>query len=114
MTSEEVHKPLNEFDAFETAAEIMAFVFHKTGEDGLRQCLSKGKSHREFLEDTAYELEAVGLPKAAAIVAEFAAISPSEADGCPHEEGTANYKSWHCSLQWHRRKQPNYTERPVR
>ena len=88
------------FADFESAGEICAFVFHKSGADGLRECLgmtTEGSTvtlTREFLEDAAGELEAVGLNKAADIVAEIAATKPSEIDLNPYDPDSANGRSW--------------------
>jgi hypothetical protein len=98
------------FDAFETTAELAAFVHRKFGEEGLRQCLAMlDDPHREFLQEDADELAAVGLSKAAAILAEVAAKSLPEAERCPYEEGSTNAKAWHSALE--RRQRRRQTER---
>ena len=116
---------------FESAGEILGFVWKYDREKGqgekegkglctpslLRQVLeirqtSDTPPTREFLEDTADELKAVGLNQAAAIVLEFAEKAASETDLCPFAANTANARSWHRSRKWHRHKQPNYTQRP--
>jgi hypothetical protein len=70
----------NPFGDF-TSAELCAFVYRKHGAAGLREFLSGADddfSTREFYEDAAATLMAVGLAKAAAIVAEVAAQTPSQ------------------------------------
>jgi hypothetical protein len=85
------------FDAFETSAEIFAFVFKKGGARDLRRLLDMPpgeRATREYLEATAAELEQVGLPQVAAIVAEYAPTRPSRLDLCPHEPGSTDAKFW--------------------
>ena len=98
MTYLETSEP-NEFDAFETFGGLTAFIFHKYGADGLRQVFavdteSENTFTREFLEDTANELAALDLNKAAAIVADVAATKPSMLDLCPYDTDTADGRSW--------------------
>jgi len=119
--------------SFESAGEILGFLAKYDRQEQeknigektpcapslLRQVLeihqaSDPPPTREFLEDAAGELTAVGLNHAAAIVLEFVEQAPSQIDMCPYPADTANARSWHRSQQWHRRKWPNYTERPVR
>ena len=77
-TTPEPEEP-NPFEDF-TSAELCAFVYRKHGAAGLREFLSDAddeSSTREFYEDAAATLMAIGLAKAAAIVAEVAAQTPS-------------------------------------
>jgi hypothetical protein len=80
----------NPFEGF-TYPELCAFVYRKAGEAGLRDFLSAiddKSATREFYEDAAATLSAVGLAKAAAIVAEVAAQTPSRMsfERCPYME----------------------------
>ena len=105
------------FSQFETAGEILGFVYRQCSPDGLRQLFTFDEAkrfHREFLEDAAAELAQAGMLKASAIVASAAKDAPPKQERCPYPDGTPNALSWHRSQKWHRRKQPNYTERPVR
>jgi hypothetical protein len=105
------------FSQFETAGEILGFVYRHYTEDGLRELFTFDQAkqfHREFLEDAAAELAQAGMRKASAIVASAAKDAPPRVEVCPYEEGSANAVSWHRSQKWHRRRHPNYTERPVR
>jgi hypothetical protein len=70
----------NPWEQFETLGEIFGFVHKQHGLDGVRRTLeldTEGVFTREALHDAARELKAAGLTKAAAVVAEFAANSPS-------------------------------------
>ena len=106
------------FSQFETAGEILGFVFRQCTEAGLRQLFTFDEAkqfHRELLEDAAAELAQAGMFRASAIVASAAKDAPPQAEECPYEdEGSANARSWHRSQEWHRHRHPNYTERPVR
>ena len=88
---------VNPFDAFEdgSVAAIMAFVHLKLGDEGLCDLLETIDADQESLERDAAELEEIGLPDVAAIVAEFAANSLSARKlYCPYEpEDRANYQS---------------------
>ncbi len=66
----------NEFEVFESAAEIFGFVWNRCGATGLRRLLKLSGGYRESLQQAADELEAVGLGKAAMIVTEAAADAP--------------------------------------
>jgi hypothetical protein len=99
------------WDNLETLAEVCAFTARKFGEEGLRQALAivEGPSRRENFEDAAYELKAIGLTKAAAVVAEFAAACPSRADMVfcpylvpPYRESPGNERNIEC---WQRSEQ---------
>ena len=105
------------FSQFETAGEILGFVYRQCTADDLRQLFTFDEAkqfHREFLEDAAAELAQAGMLKASAIVASAAKDAPSQVEVCPYQEGSANARSWHCRQEWRRCSQPNYTERPVR
>jgi hypothetical protein len=106
------------FSQFETAGEILGFVYRQCTEAGLRQLFTFDEAKqfpRELLEDAAAELAQAGMLKASAIVADAAKDGPIRVEKCcPYEEGSANARSWHRSQEWHRHKQPNYAERPVR
>jgi hypothetical protein len=88
------------FADFESAGEIAAFIYRKFGADGLRECLgitTEGSTTvltSEFLECAADELAEVGLSKAADIVADVSADSPSALDLCPYDPDSHNGKSW--------------------
>jgi len=64
------------FEGFQTAASILAFVHLEFGADGLKELLSLVEIDRDSLERDAAELSAVGLPKPAEIVREYAALIP--------------------------------------
>ena len=87
----------NPFQGF-GAGETFGFVYHKCGEEGLRELLSVVDSLTcEFLGDAAAELEKAGLSKPAAIVLEIAATKPSGLDvDNPYtdEEGSQNWLAW--------------------
>jgi hypothetical protein len=105
------------FSQFETAGEILGFVFRQCTEAGLRQLFTFDEAKqfpRELLEDAAAELAQAGMLKASTIVADAAKEAPIRVEKCPYQENTTNARSWHRSQEWHRRKQPNYTERPAR
>jgi hypothetical protein len=73
----------NPWEQFETLGEIFGFVHKQHGLDGVRRTLeldTEGVFTREALHDAARELKAAGLTKAAAVVTEFAANSPSMLD----------------------------------
>jgi hypothetical protein len=118
MTQKPIEPDISDpFSRFETAGEILGFVYRHCTADGLRQlfALDQAKQfHRQFLEEAALELAQAGMLKASAIVASAAKDAPSREEKCPYEEGSANARSWHRHQEWHRRKHPNYTERPVR
>lgn len=95
----------NEPDAFEKAdspAAIMAYVFSKAGEEGLRALLADVETDKESLKRDAAELDAVGLPDVATIVLEAAANAlPANVMHCPYaEDDLHNYQNWQAS---HRR-----------
>src|SRR5262249_36262200 len=78
------------FDVFETYAEKLAFVYKKYGGKFLREALAEDpnkpineRSSREFWQRHVDELTAMGLHKAARIVAERAKKAPRELDQCP-------------------------------
>ena len=105
------------FSQFETAGEILGFVFRQCTEAGLRQLFTLDEAKqfpRELLEDAAAELAQAGMLKASAIVADAAKDAPIRVESCPYQENTANARSWHRSQEWHRHKQTNYTQRPDR
>jgi hypothetical protein len=83
---------LNPFDDFEGGADIMAYIHRQYGDEGLRDLLAEIEADRESLERDAAELQAIGLPEVAAIVAEIAANTPEPT--CPFPEGTANARDW--------------------
>ena len=105
------------FSQFETAGEILGFVFRQCTEAGLRQLFTFDEAKqfpRELLEDAAAELARAGMLKASTIVADAAKDAPIRVATCPYTEGTANARSWHRSQEWRRHRLPNYTERPDR
>src|SRR5215212_8446632 len=65
------------FDTADSAAAIEAYVFSEFGADGLKELLSLVEIDRESLERDAAELSAVGLPKPAEIVRDYAVLAPS-------------------------------------
>ena len=87
----------NPFAVFRTAAEIFGYTWKHEGPAALRQFLKMGDFQREHLESALVELDAVGVLKAAKIVAEFASRAPQLAEVCPHEAGTTNARAWHQS-----------------
>ena len=76
--------PDDPFGQFETTGEVAAYVWHKCGEDGLRQLLEHDVSNpilsREDVMDAADELGRAGLRKAASIATEMAATKPPMTD----------------------------------
>jgi hypothetical protein len=81
------------FDAFETFAETIAFIYKKLGGKFLREFLAEDpnkpineRSSRQFWQRQADELNAVGLHKVAAIVADRAKRAPHELDQCPYPD----------------------------
>jgi hypothetical protein len=87
-------------------AEIFGFIYRKEGEEGLQQLLAMFDDLTfETLQDAASELQAAGLSKPAAVLAELAAETPSELDsGNPYEEADRlNWSSWRNS--WLRRRE---------
>ena len=96
--------PSREFEVLDSPAEVCGYMFHAYGEDVLRQALDVSRekgvlNKRENLEEIAAELAEAGMVRASEIVLEYAAQSPSEADLCPYEPGTTNYRAWHQSLR---------------
>jgi hypothetical protein len=105
------------FSQFETAREILGFVFRQCTEAGLRQLFTLDEAKqfpRELLEDAAAELAQAGMLKASAIVASAAKDAPIRVETCAYQENTANARSWHRSQERHRHREPNYAQRPVR
>jgi hypothetical protein len=103
MNSPEPAEEPNPFDGF-SMAEVCGFVFHSEGEDGLRELLGMFGNDltREFLDDTATELEGAGLSKPAAILTALAAEVPSELDRNPYDQDDRlNWQEWRRS--WLRR-----------
>jgi hypothetical protein len=85
------------FAVFQSAAEIIGFVHHKLKDAGLRELLAmlEGKDmSREFLKDAALELDAAGLKKPAAIVAEAAGQFPPEISLNPHAPNSPEWHKW--------------------
>ena len=85
------------FSQFETAGEILGFVYRQCTEAGLRQLFTFDEAkqfHREFLEDAAAELAQAGMLKASAIVTSAAKNAPIRVEVCPYEEGSTNHKAW--------------------
>ena len=85
------------FSQFETAGEIMGFVFRLCTPDGLRQLFTFDEAkqfHRELLEDAAAELAQAGMLTASAIVTSAAKNAPLWVETCPYEEGGANHRAW--------------------
>jgi hypothetical protein len=110
----EPQEPPNPFDVFDSVSQIYGFIFKKLGEEGLRELLAMftERAYRESFEDAAAELAAVGLGKAAAIVAEHAETLPPQASACPYPVDSCNGREWLHSLKnrqrWRRRvKSPN-------
>jgi hypothetical protein len=104
----------NPFSVFDEIPPMLAFCHMQYGVEGLRALLqmfvdptsAPAEIKREHGEDWpkrcyisqkdleryAAELEAVGLPQVAAIVAEYAADIPPPSN--PHPEGSANWRDW--------------------
>lgn len=80
------------FDKADSPAAIMAYVFSKAGEDGLRALLDQIETDKESLERDATELDAIGLLDVAAIVKEAAKVAAIPTN--PHPEGSANGRNW--------------------
>ena len=105
------------FSQFETAGEMLGFVFRQCTEAGLRQLFTFDEAKqfpRELLEDAAAELAQAGMLRASAIVASAAEDAPYLVETCPYEAGSANARSWHQRQERHRHREPNYAQRPVR
>jgi hypothetical protein len=89
----ESEEDTGEFSAFDTLDSLAAYVFHKFGEEALRELLkatfgegdNNGSSYgeREMLEDSASELERRHLHEQAAILREFAVTAHSGIDNVP-------------------------------
>lgn len=85
------------FSQFETAGEILGFVYRQCTETGLRQLFTFDEAkqfHRELLSDAAAELAQAGMLKASAIVTSAAKNAPIRVEVCPYEEGSTNHKAW--------------------
>ena len=85
------------FSHFETAGEILGFVYRQCTADGLRQLFTFDETKqldREFLEDAAAELAQAGMLKASAIVASAAEDAPLRVEVCPYAEGSTNHRAW--------------------
>lgn len=89
------------FEKADSPSAILAYVFSKAGEEGLRELLTHIETDKESLERDAAELDAVGLPDVAAIVMEAAAGAlPASVMHCPYAEtDTRNYESWMAAYQ---------------
>ena len=90
------------FSQFETAGEILGFVYRQCTEAGLRQLFTFDETkqfHREFLEDAAAELAQAGMLKASAIVTSAAKNVPIRVEVCPYEEGSTNHKAWLATMK---------------
>src|SRR5215471_897519 len=81
MTEDDAKDP---FALFETMPELCAFVYQDRGPETLLKGLTFGDSSphgdREFYEQSALELEAMGLKKVASVVWEAAATRVSKFD----------------------------------
>jgi hypothetical protein len=92
----------NEFDVFESPAEVYAYVFRKEGEAALRQLLALPLPNgtvrtREDLLDDACELRGCGLNAVAAIITEHAAGALPMTDlsfCCYTSDVPANQRAW--------------------
>lgn len=89
----------DEYDAFQSPAEVYAFVFSKEGESGLRELLARPLKDRtqEDLLDASAELAGAGLSAAAAVVTECAAAVLPMTDlsfCCYTADVPANRASW--------------------
>lgn len=104
MRPEEPNK--DKWSLADGAEEVLALLYNdpEGGAAGLRQLLQAGGYARETLEDAAIGLTDAGMHKAAKIVAEFAAVAPSEdsREVCPYDPNSINARAWHASAQ-HRR-----------
>jgi hypothetical protein len=96
----------NPFDAFETPAEIFAYLFRKEGESALRELMSmpiKGVTRtREDLLDDAAELKSAGLTAVAAIVTDLSsgALPMTDMSFCRYSPDVpANVAAWLRSTQ---------------
>jgi hypothetical protein len=89
------------FDAFETTAAIMGYIFNKFGADGLQELLALIEHSQEGLWRDAEMLADAGLEEAADIVAAVAETAPSERVlHCPFDpQDHCNYESWQASYQ---------------
>jgi hypothetical protein len=95
----------NPFDALETVAEILGFVWHDEGEAGLRQALDMFKNPEERRESwlcAANQLCEAGMFPAADIVYEFGKQFPSGKPKNPHPKGSklwamveGKWRRWH-------------------
>jgi hypothetical protein len=88
------------FEGFETADEIMAYLYRQHGEDTLVQVIAellvRDKERdidREFLQRAADAMAAAGLKSAAEIVMEGAAEAPLE-DGPRSEDDPAGVRDY--------------------
>jgi hypothetical protein len=103
MTQKPIETDISDpFSQFETAGEILGFVYRQCTPAGLRELFTLDQAkqfHREFLEDAAAELAQAGMFKASAIVASAAKDAPIRVEKCPYEEGSANARSWLVRMQ---------------
>jgi hypothetical protein len=94
MTPNQTNTNTGDLGQLDTAP-LLAFIFSKCGEEGLRQVLeswtepetdpgnASSYAGREMLEDAANELEERGLSKVAAILLDVAVHAPSGLDHMP-------------------------------
>jgi hypothetical protein len=103
MTTQKPETDISDpFSQFETAGEILEFVFRQCTADGLRQLFTFDETkqfHREFLEDAAAELAQAGMLSASAIVTSAAKGAPIQVEVCPYEEGSTNHKAWLATMK---------------
>ena len=101
----------DEYECFNTWAELLGYISHKRGEARLRAFLEEMPANvsttRELLEKVAAELREATPTRPAEIVLEFAAQTPSELDArnpWEHERGSRgsiNWRQWR--RMWHQR-----------
>jgi hypothetical protein len=94
MTPNQTNTNTGDLGQLDTAP-LLAFLFSKTGEEGLRQCLepwtepetdpsnASAYGKREMLEDAANELQERGLSRVSAILLDIALRCPSGLDNVP-------------------------------
>jgi hypothetical protein len=94
----EATDPFNEMD---DSAAVMAYIHQKHGKAALAELLAVVPCSQESLIGDSELLAAMGLEDCAAIVAEFAANTPSQAELCPFDPQTDDAGHW----DWNARQQ---------
>ncbi|SDK14711.1 MULTISPECIES: hypothetical protein [Bradyrhizobium] len=97
----------DDFEKFETADEILGYVFSQLGPDALQKVLEQviGGVDREYLDRAASELRVAGLEQAADMTLEAATEALPERESlCTYEPGTLDYQAWQDAYDRRKRK----------